>query len=353
MPKISVIVPVYNVEPYIHRCVDSILEQTFQDFELILINDGSTDKSGKICDEYAKKDNRIHVFHQNNFGQSVARNFGIDWVFQNSDSEWIAFIDSDDWVHKQYLQILYTSATAHNLQIVCCGWIDVNKFTYDKKFSVIKPKVDSPERFFIDFGLNISTPCMAIYKKELFSEIRFPYGKIHEDEYIIHKILYSCKTIGFVNKKLYYYFIRDNSTCHSEKTPKWINDQFEAFLTQLVFFGENEFTNTFNARFRRFKKLFSEYIAEYGKNPKYRFVFEDNYPKAKRIEKIFENIILPNNPQLKRYGFKKWFTGQADELENMKTDIKNISSERGKLFALLWGIKTRFKIYRCFSQLPI
>ena len=106
MPTISVIVPVYKVEKYIHRCVDSILSQTFTDFELILVDDGSPDNCGKICDEYAEKDIRIHVIHQENGGLSAARNAGIDWVFANSDSEWITFIDSDDWVHPEYLERL-------------------------------------------------------------------------------------------------------------------------------------------------------------------------------------------------------------------------------------------------------
>ena len=106
MPLISVIVPVYKVEEYLSRCVDSILSQTFEDFELILIDDGSPDNCGKICDEYTKKDNRVHVIHQENGGLSSARNAGIDWAFENSDSEWLTFIDSDDWVHIQYLDLL-------------------------------------------------------------------------------------------------------------------------------------------------------------------------------------------------------------------------------------------------------
>ena len=109
MPVISVIVPVYNVEKYLHRCVDSILAQTFTDFELILVDDGSPDNCGKICDEYAEKDSRIHVIHKVNGGLSDARNAGLDWAFANSNSEWVTFIDSDDWVDKYYLEYLYNS----------------------------------------------------------------------------------------------------------------------------------------------------------------------------------------------------------------------------------------------------
>jgi glycosyltransferase involved in cell wall biosynthesis len=106
MPAISVIVPVYKVEKYIHRCVDSILGQTFTDFELILVDDGSPDSCGAICDEYAAKDSRV-VIHQENGGLSAARNAGIEWSFDHSNSGWMTFIDSDDWVHPQYLELLH------------------------------------------------------------------------------------------------------------------------------------------------------------------------------------------------------------------------------------------------------
>ena len=119
---ISVIVPVYKVEKYIHRCIDSILAQTFSDFELILVDDGSPDNCGRICDEYALKDNRIHVIHKENGGLSDARNAGIDWAFEHSDSEWITFIDSDDWVHKKYLESLINGAINTNSDVVIGGY---------------------------------------------------------------------------------------------------------------------------------------------------------------------------------------------------------------------------------------
>jgi len=107
MPAISIIVPVYKVEAYLARCVDSILDQSFRDFELILVDDGSPDNCGAICEEYARKDSRIHVIHQENGGLSAARNAGIDWAFENSNSQWLTFVDSDDWLHREYLNVLY------------------------------------------------------------------------------------------------------------------------------------------------------------------------------------------------------------------------------------------------------
>lgn len=114
MAKISVVVPVYNVEKYLCRCVDSILAQTFSDFELILVDDGSPDKCGAICDEYTKKDSRVYVIHKENGGLSDSRNVGIKWAIENSDSEWIAFIDSDDWIYEKYLEILLDGIYKYN-----------------------------------------------------------------------------------------------------------------------------------------------------------------------------------------------------------------------------------------------
>ena len=120
MANISVIVPVYKVEQFLSRCVDSILAQTYPDFEVILVDDGSPDNCGEICDGYARTDSRIHVIHQENGGLSAARNSGIDWTFENSDSRWLAFVDSDDWVHPDFLKVLYETAEQTLCKISAC-----------------------------------------------------------------------------------------------------------------------------------------------------------------------------------------------------------------------------------------
>ncbi|GMO37902.1 MAG: hypothetical protein Ta2B_17610 [Termitinemataceae bacterium] len=117
MPVISVIIPVYNVEHYLRRCLDSVLAQTFTDFECILIDDGSPDKSPAICDEYAKKDSRFVVIHQANAGVSAARNAGLDIA----QGEWITFVDSDDWIEPDMLRVLYQNAVKHQSDVSVCG----------------------------------------------------------------------------------------------------------------------------------------------------------------------------------------------------------------------------------------
>ena len=122
-PVVSIIVPVYNTEKFLHRCIDSILTQTYTDFELLLIDDGSKDSSGTICDEYAAKDVRVRVFHKENGGVSSARNMGLD----NARGEWITFVDSDDWIDDNYLEALYGACIVSGSDIVFCGFRVVDK----------------------------------------------------------------------------------------------------------------------------------------------------------------------------------------------------------------------------------
>ena len=120
-PLITIIVPVYNSEKTLHRCVDSILDQTYQNFEILLINDGSKDHSGDICDEYAKSDTRVRVFHKENKGVSAARNTGLD----NAKGAWVSFVDSDDWISSEYLNVLYKEAIVTNADVVTCDFFEV------------------------------------------------------------------------------------------------------------------------------------------------------------------------------------------------------------------------------------
>ena len=205
MAKISVVVPIYNVEKYLNRCVDSILNQTFTDFELILVDDGSPDNCGKICDEYAEKDNRVRVIHKPNGGLSDARNAGIEWALKNSDSEWITFIDSDDWVHPDYLEFLLRAAVENNTSVSICGFVRTENKSDFPKYS-FESKVYSNEDFWIEKNVNAVVAWGKLYKKKDFTEIRYPVGKVHEDEFTTHKILFKYYNIAFVNEELYYYF---------------------------------------------------------------------------------------------------------------------------------------------------
>ena len=145
MAVISVITPIYNTEKLLGRCVDSILNQTFRDFALILVDDGSTDGSGRLCDELAARDSRIVVLHQKNSGVGAARNRGLDWVFANTDSRWITFVDSDDWVHPRMLELLLDAAVSGGTLLSACGYRELSDGQLEVPDDIGQPEIWTPD----------------------------------------------------------------------------------------------------------------------------------------------------------------------------------------------------------------
>lgn len=215
---ISVIIPVYNVEKYVNRCVESVLNQTYKNLEIILVDDGSTDNSGKICDNYSKKDKRVRVIHKKNGGLSDARNAGIDI----ESGKIISFIDSDDFVELNFIEKLYGWMKNSNADISCCSFDlyfeNSNKYVL-QNFSKIEQKYnknDALKYFCIQGYFGVGT-WNKLYKASLFKEIRFPIGKICEDWRTIYKVIEKTKTIYYNSLPLYHYRQRENSITKSKK----------------------------------------------------------------------------------------------------------------------------------------
>lgn len=238
MPEISVIVPVYKVENFIHRCVDSILCQSFHDFELILVDDGSPDSCGEICEDYAAKDSRIHVLHQKNGGLSAARNTGIDWVLANSSSHWISFVDSDDWVHPDFLKVLYSAAEQTLCKISACGFYrtEGEPFPEEQDFSVLSLSADDYYCGRIHGGLT-AVAWNKLYHRSLFKKLRYPIGKLHEDEFTTYLAVYQAGKIGVTPARLYAYYQNPEGIMRSEWNPRRMH-VLEAFEQQIAFAGE-------------------------------------------------------------------------------------------------------------------
>jgi len=243
MPQISVIVPVYKVEKYIHRCIDSILAQTFTDFELILVDDGSPDNCGAICDEYAAKDSRVVVIHQENGGLSAARNAGIDWAFANSDSEWLTFIDSDDRVHVDYLKSLFVCTETAGVQVARCHLAMDGNIALVEAFTELIFLVEASEKAYISDSIDMSA-CGKLYHKELFVNIRFPLGKLHEDAFTTYKVLFAVKRIATIDKQMYFCEHNVDSITRSDWRPARL-DEVEAYEEQLAFFRKNGFERVY------------------------------------------------------------------------------------------------------------
>lgn len=210
--KISVIVPVYNVEDYLPRCVDSILTQTYQNLEIILVDDGATDGSGQICDEYAGKDPRIKVIHKENGGLSSARNAGID----AASGTYFAFVDSDDWIEPDAYEAMLTQMKKHDVKLVCAGRFDINGSTGEKKPGLCPKQTEciSAEemagRIFLWDGCD-SSVCDKLFHKSLLETFRFPLGQISEDVPVTYKIVLKAERVVMLSKPVYNYFHRQGS----------------------------------------------------------------------------------------------------------------------------------------------
>ena len=220
--KISVIVPVYNVEQYLERCVDSIINQTYKNLEIILVNDGSTDNSGQICDELAKKDSRIRVIHKKNGGLSDARNVGIN----EAKSDLIGFIDSDDYIDEDMYEVLMNNLKDANADLSMCGHYDVYNNVPEEQVADKKIwELSSKDAIKMVMGAKILsvTAVNKLYKKSLFSDLKFEIGKIAEDAFIMIKLLDKCNVVVATNEKKYYYVHRENSITTQKFSTKFLN----------------------------------------------------------------------------------------------------------------------------------
>ncbi|ASN61551.1 glycosyltransferase family 2 protein [Latilactobacillus curvatus] len=237
MPEVSVIVPIYNVSKYLRKCIDSILCQTFNDFELILVDDGSTDDSFDICKNYTLVDNRIHVIRQSNAGLSAARNTGID----HSTGHFLTFIDSDDYVEPSYLDFLYKLILESNADVAQCG--HYIEFNINKKVEKSTDRAtyvfnshDAMESLCYN-GLYDVTAWNKMYRRDLFEEVRFPVGWLYEDTATSYLIVHNANRLVVNMKPLYHYIQRYDSIANGRKfnENKYqfidVGDQFAGFVS--------------------------------------------------------------------------------------------------------------------------
>ncbi len=296
MSEISVIVPVYNAEKYIHRCVDSILGQTYADFELILVDDGSPDNCGAICDEYAAKDSRVVVIHQQNGGLSAARNAGIDWAFAHSDSQWLSFIDSDDWVHPEYLQRLLDAALEHDVSVSICGYAETSGPNPTIDPAALAPTLWNVEDFYIQHNLNATIACGKLYHKESFREIRYPVGKLHEDEFITYKILFQLPSVAVIQAPLYAYYSNPMGIIGS-RASIFRDDKYVAVEEQIQFLYDHGFMGACRSQIRLYMCLvcdkLDKFAAKIEESPSFYKIIKT---KKRQFFPRYAKILLPDDP---------------------------------------------------------
>ncbi len=231
-PLVTIIVPVYKVEKYLRRCLDSIAAQTYTNFEVILVDDGSPDRCGEICDEYAVKDTRFQVIHQRNGGVSAARNAGLDDYFRRNEKGYIFFVDSDDYIASNALEILVREALKGYYDIVIGGYSIVIANERVIWNSVWEEKNDAKQiRTAILCDQISNYACGKLYIGSLWKHIRFPEGLKMEDLYIIPKIFYRAKNISLISDQIYFYSQEnENSISNNLEYSKYIRLRYDWFL---------------------------------------------------------------------------------------------------------------------------
>ncbi|MBQ8163799.1 MAG: glycosyltransferase [Clostridia bacterium] len=321
MDLISIIVPVYKVEKYLKECIDSILNQTYKNFELILIDDGSPDNSGKICDEYAEKDNRIKVIHKENGGVSSARNTGLD----NTSGEYITFIDSDDFVDKRYLEVLYSTLKENDTNISICRFA---KYTHSSFiiFNEIFPEkinISFNDKYFLNFFARyfsfknniFGSACRTLFKKDIINNFRFSNDiKISEDLLFIVNVVYNSQSISFTNEALYFYRI-DNTSASTSYKKNFLKSQCNLSneLTKLFSKINNKY---FDKILKRYKALLCYYLLSNEiKFRKSNVEYKQNLKEIRKSElykhfKLFSGIKILK-PKAKIKFFIIWFIAKT------------------------------------------
>lgn len=286
MELVSVIVPVYKVEKYIHQCLDSIINQTYTNIEIILVDDGSPDNCGKICDEYAAKDSRIKVIHQSNQGLSAARNAGVAL----SSAEWISFVDSDDIIHPQAIELLFSALKREKVDIstaVLAHFEDGNiPDSFYSELSEDYTLREVNEELLIEFfeDSRYHSACNRIINKNLLLQFPFEVGRYHEDSPVISKVLHFSKRMTVIPHKLYFYRNNQNSITRSDLCLRHF-DLLWAWDEQIAFFktlGYDGMVARLNMRY-----VSSVYnLRKKAQQSKNKFIFRFAFEKTKCIFKM-------------------------------------------------------------------
>lgn len=315
MPQISIIVPVYNVENYLRQCVDSILTQTFTDFELILVDDGSTDNSRHICDEISGIDTRIRVIHQANTGQATARNNAL----KMASGEWIHFVDSDDVIHTRTLEALYNAVRQHNVLISMCGMsrsirsIEYNNIGLnDIVFSTNAVDEDYIHNLYSFGEHRYGAVWGKLIHKSLVLNEPFTDGKYYEDTAVVCKWLYAAKLIANTDSKLYYYRNTPVSTTNNVFSTKQL-DMLWSINETIKFYKEIKYykmlhrvfvaymdnaANFYNAHYTFLKE--NHYLSHFKKEM--RAVYRSNHKIIcidKQFDEYISGIIYPTKTKIK------------------------------------------------------
>lgn len=237
MAQITIMMAAYNAAEYLRRALDSIRAQTFADFDVIIVNDGSKDDTAAICDEYAHNDSRIHVIHQENSGVCVTRNRCLDWAYEHSDSQWVTFVDSDDWIHPEMLERMLRAAQEHNVLISACGYEETTGEDPVIAPEQLEPVCWKTMEFYQAHYVNAIMTCCKLYHKSCYQDIRHPVDNYFDDEFVSYRMLYAQERMTVIPAPLYAYFVNLSGLTKKKWSPKLL-DAWVAYEKQIAFFQE-------------------------------------------------------------------------------------------------------------------
>ena len=319
MELISVIVPVYNVESYLEKCIESIQNQSYKSLEIILVNDGSTDSSGDICDKYAACDKRIRVIHQKNGGISSARNTGLEVA----NGDYIAFVDSDDYIELKMYEDLLNILKEYNLDIIECGsFKDKNGMITGGCNDVQIEIYEKDDALRLAMHDGFTSVWNKLYKRDIVINIRFPEGRKFEDSAISYLYVANANRVGHINRSYYYYRLNLNSITQTSFDPKSRWDFVLGYEERLRYAIEHQLPYIDDCNSLLMKAVLSCLTAYYAK-PKGNQVYYDN------CKRMIENY--RNDTSYKQLNFKYkiflWSFGRADFIHKVGASLSYLAKK--------------------------
>lgn len=330
---ISVVVPIYNVEPYLRTCVDSIIHQTYKNLEIILVASESTDNSVAIAEEYATNDPRIFVIYRPKLGLSDGRNAGINVA----KGKYICFVDSDDYIAPAYVTTLHSLCTEYNADIAQCSFQrfyseNVTKpETYSEKRVMVFDGISMCENLYNSYGYYSTVAWTKLYKTSLFATIRYPVGELYEDTSTTYKLFYAADRVVMIPEKLYHYRMRDGSIMHTSWSEKNLIG-LKVMEDRLEFFKDKQLPNLVSKTICRCYELAKRYYASALKS----------YPENKELHELLRTKFKYYNQLMKEdahISFKDyWFTKLTTMMQIRLPDLSerlvdtwaDVSSRLGK-----------------------
>lgn len=308
MKKISVVIPVYNVEKYLSECLDSVVNQTYKNLQIIIVDDGSTDFSRKICDVYAEKDNRITVVHQKNAGAGAAKNTGLELI----DGDYFSIIDSDDYIELDMYEKMVNSLEKYNADIVQCLFRNVyvnDSFDRKYKFKGNYPKVLTPKNFLKEYLYDWKYAIFwnKLFKKSLLQNIKFPVGRKIDDEFFTYKLICNSKKIVNIEDVLYSYRMRKTSVMNENDSDRLIYDRIDCFVERYDYIR------------RKYPSLNKKYLTKLYDSLLY---YKTQVKNTEKLEKYISKIQKPKINKIDKINEIMRYKKLLDESYDQSNKIK-------------------------------